>query len=184
MASQGSCNSPCSQQLQTLIQTSCHHRKLETTSDECVEFFLTRSHGGECLLKHSPPLYEAQLRTDGASGPPLTGSIVFLLPSDPNAPFAQWNTERVCMWLEDFGLAQYVIFARQWVASGHTLLTATPQDMEKVRSEPLGKEIPIFLQTDAWEVRFPDPPGPHSSTPHSTQAEWVEQAQTPSVATN
>lgn len=51
--------------------------------------------------------------------------------SDANAPFAQWSTERVCMWLEDFGLAQYVIFARQWVTSGHTLLTATPQDMEK-----------------------------------------------------
>ncbi|KAM8815787.1 liprin-beta-2 isoform 9-T9 [Rhynchonycteris naso] len=51
--------------------------------------------------------------------------------SDINAPFAQWNTERVCAWLEDFGLAQYVIFARQWVTSGHTLLTATPQDMEK-----------------------------------------------------
>ncbi|OBS73577.1 hypothetical protein A6R68_15885 [Neotoma lepida] len=51
--------------------------------------------------------------------------------NDANAPFAQWNTERVCAWLEDFGLAQYVIFARQWVTSGHTLLTATPQDMEK-----------------------------------------------------
>lgn len=51
--------------------------------------------------------------------------------SDANAPFAQWSTERVCTWLEDFGLAQYVIFARQWVTSGHTLLTATPQDMEK-----------------------------------------------------
>ncbi|EHB05187.1 Liprin-beta-2 [Heterocephalus glaber] len=50
---------------------------------------------------------------------------------DANAPFAQWNTERICTWLEDFGLAQYVIFARQWVTSGHTLLTATPQDMEK-----------------------------------------------------
>lgn len=112
------------------------------------------------MLKHSPPLCEAQLRTDGASDPPLTGSIVFLLPSDPNAPFAQWNTERVCMWLEDFGLAQYVIFARQWVTSGHTLLTATPQDMEKVRAEPPGKEIPIFPQTDACEVRCPNPPGP------------------------
>ncbi|XP_070347069.1 liprin-beta-2 isoform X7 [Equus asinus] len=51
--------------------------------------------------------------------------------SDANAPFAQWSTERVCAWLEDFGLGQYVIFARQWVTSGHTLLTATPQDMEK-----------------------------------------------------
>ncbi|XP_028915625.1 liprin-beta-2 isoform X2 [Ornithorhynchus anatinus] len=51
--------------------------------------------------------------------------------SDANAPFAQWSTERVCAWLEDFGLGQYVIFARQWITSGHTLLTATPQDMEK-----------------------------------------------------
>ncbi|KFV90973.1 Liprin-beta-2, partial [Fulmarus glacialis] len=51
--------------------------------------------------------------------------------SDYNAPFAQWSTERVCNWLEDFGLGQYIIFARQWVTSGHTLLTATPQDMEK-----------------------------------------------------
>ncbi|XP_030338384.1 liprin-beta-2 isoform X8 [Strigops habroptila] len=51
--------------------------------------------------------------------------------SDYNAPFAQWSTERVCNWLEDFGLGQYVIFARQWVTSGHMLLTATPQDMEK-----------------------------------------------------
>ncbi|XP_034273031.1 liprin-beta-2 isoform X3 [Pantherophis guttatus] len=51
--------------------------------------------------------------------------------SDHNAPFAQWGTERVCNWLEDFGLSQYVIFARQWITSGHTLLTATPQDMEK-----------------------------------------------------
>ncbi|XP_046541194.1 liprin-beta-2 isoform X6 [Equus quagga] len=51
--------------------------------------------------------------------------------SDANAPFAQWSTERVCAWLEDFGLGQYVIFARQWVTSGHILLTATPQDMEK-----------------------------------------------------
>ncbi|XP_041910849.1 LOW QUALITY PROTEIN: liprin-beta-2-like [Arvicola amphibius] len=50
---------------------------------------------------------------------------------DTNAPFAQWSTERVCAWLEDFGLAQYVIFARQWLTSGHILLTATPQDMEK-----------------------------------------------------
>lgn len=57
---------------------------------------------------------------------------LFYFFSDYNAPFAQWSTERVCNWLEDFGLGQYVIFARQWVTSGHTLLTATPQDMEKV----------------------------------------------------
>ncbi|XP_069479697.1 liprin-beta-2 isoform X7 [Ambystoma mexicanum] len=51
--------------------------------------------------------------------------------SDPNAPFSQWNNEQVCSWLEDFGLVQYVMFARQWVSSGQTLLTATPQELEK-----------------------------------------------------
>ncbi|XP_068115630.1 liprin-beta-2 isoform X7 [Hyperolius riggenbachi] len=51
--------------------------------------------------------------------------------TDYNAPFAQWGNEQVCSWLEDFGLGQYVIFARQWVNSGHTLLTATPQILEK-----------------------------------------------------
>lgn len=51
--------------------------------------------------------------------------------SDYNAPFAQWSNEQVCNWLEDFGLGQYVIFARQWVSSGQTLLTATPQSLEK-----------------------------------------------------
>ncbi|XP_041416841.1 liprin-beta-2 isoform X2 [Xenopus laevis] len=51
--------------------------------------------------------------------------------SDSNAPFAQWSNEQVCNWLEDLGLGQYVIFARQWVSSGHTLIMATPQALEK-----------------------------------------------------
>lgn len=74
-------------------------------------------------------------------------SFVF---SDANAPFAQWSTERVCTWLQDFGLAQYVIFARQWVTSGHTLLTATPQDMEKVRAECEEQMTRFFPQNSAW----------------------------------
>ncbi|KAE8606712.1 hypothetical protein XENTR_v10010823 [Xenopus tropicalis] len=51
--------------------------------------------------------------------------------SDCNAPFAQWSNEQVCNWLEDLGLGQYIIFARQWISSGHTLLMATPQALEK-----------------------------------------------------
>ncbi|XP_033913862.2 liprin-beta-2-like isoform X5 [Acipenser ruthenus] len=51
--------------------------------------------------------------------------------SDLAAPFSQWRTEQVCSWLEDFGLSQYVNLARQWVNTGHTLLTASPQDLEK-----------------------------------------------------
>ncbi|XP_078077026.1 liprin-beta-2b isoform X2 [Mustelus asterias] len=50
---------------------------------------------------------------------------------DPNAPFSQWTTEQVCTWLQDCGLSQYVALARQWVTSGQTLLSATPQELEK-----------------------------------------------------
>uniref|UniRef100_A0A8C9TH82 PPFIA binding protein 2 n=1 Tax=Scleropages formosus TaxID=113540 RepID=A0A8C9TH82_SCLFO len=42
-----------------------------------------------------------------------------------------WTKEQVCGWLEDYGLGQYVNLARQWVNSGETLLSATPQDFEK-----------------------------------------------------
>ncbi|XP_067850327.1 liprin-beta-2b isoform X2 [Heptranchias perlo] len=50
---------------------------------------------------------------------------------DPNAPFSQWTIEQVCTWLQDCGLGQYVALARQWVTSGQTVLSATPQELEK-----------------------------------------------------
>eukprot|EP00062_Callorhinchus_milii_P003910 gi/632941676/ref/XP_007885991.1/ PREDICTED: liprin-beta-2 isoform X2 [Callorhinchus milii] len=50
---------------------------------------------------------------------------------DPKVPFAQWTTEQVCSWLQDCGLGQYAALARQWVTSGQTLLSATPQELEK-----------------------------------------------------
>lgn len=49
-----------------------------------------------------------------------------------HTPFCKWNTEQVCSWLEDSGFGQYVNLARQWVDSGQTLLSATPQELEKV----------------------------------------------------
>lgn len=49
-----------------------------------------------------------------------------------HTPFCKWNTEQVCSWLEDSGLGQYVNLARQWVDNGQTLLSATPQELEKV----------------------------------------------------
>ncbi|XP_029438144.1 liprin-beta-2 isoform X13 [Rhinatrema bivittatum] len=84
---------------------------------------------------HTDDLGLSEFRRGGlraTAGPRLSRSKDAKGPkSDSNAPFAQWNNEQVCNWLEDFGLLQYVIFARQWVSSGHTLLTATPQDLEK-----------------------------------------------------
>ncbi|XP_072550705.1 liprin-beta-2 isoform X2 [Salminus brasiliensis] len=50
---------------------------------------------------------------------------------DMTMPFSKWTTEQVCGWLEDYGLGQYVNLARQWVVSGQTLLSATPQEFEK-----------------------------------------------------
>ncbi|XP_067343285.1 liprin-beta-2 isoform X3 [Channa argus] len=50
---------------------------------------------------------------------------------DMNIPFSQWTKERVCGWLEEYGLGQYVNLSRQWVENGQTLLAATPQDFEK-----------------------------------------------------
>lgn len=47
-------------------------------------------------------------------------------------PFAKCSTEQVCEWLEEIGLGQYIIIARHWVTSGQTLLSATPQDLERV----------------------------------------------------
>ncbi|KAM6973385.1 liprin-beta-2b [Aplochiton taeniatus] len=50
---------------------------------------------------------------------------------DLTTPFSKWTIEKVCDWLEECGLGQYVILARQWVASGQTLLSASPEDLEK-----------------------------------------------------
>uniref|UniRef100_A0A8C7R900 PPFIA binding protein 2 n=1 Tax=Oncorhynchus mykiss TaxID=8022 RepID=A0A8C7R900_ONCMY len=50
---------------------------------------------------------------------------------DLKTPFSKWTPEQVCCWLEEYGLGQYVILARHWADSGQTLLSASPQDLEK-----------------------------------------------------
>lgn len=47
-------------------------------------------------------------------------------------PFCKWSTEQVCDWLEEIGLGQYGVLAHHWVTGGQTLLSATPQDLERV----------------------------------------------------
>ncbi|XP_066540292.1 liprin-beta-1b isoform X3 [Hoplias malabaricus] len=51
--------------------------------------------------------------------------------SELDAPFARWSREQVCEWLQEQGLGLYVNLARQWISSGHTLLQASQQDLEK-----------------------------------------------------
>ncbi|XP_050991124.1 liprin-beta-1b isoform X4 [Labeo rohita] len=51
--------------------------------------------------------------------------------SELDAPFARWSREQVCDWMQEQGLGLYVNLARQWVASGQTLLQASQQDLER-----------------------------------------------------
>uniref|UniRef100_A0A8C6KEJ4 PPFIA binding protein 2 n=1 Tax=Nothobranchius furzeri TaxID=105023 RepID=A0A8C6KEJ4_NOTFU len=65
------------------------------------------------------------------AGPRLTRTPESDPTRDMNIPFSQWTKEQVCGWLEDYGLGQYISLARQWVENGQTLLSATPQEIEK-----------------------------------------------------
>ncbi|XP_053091254.1 liprin-beta-2b isoform X2 [Pangasianodon hypophthalmus] len=56
-----------------------------------------------------------------------------------NTPFSKWSCDQVCVWLEDYGLGQYVPMASQWVSSGQSLLLASPHDFEK----ELGMKHPL-----------------------------------------
>uniref|UniRef100_A0A671Q0H7 Liprin-beta-1-like n=1 Tax=Sinocyclocheilus anshuiensis TaxID=1608454 RepID=A0A671Q0H7_9TELE len=51
--------------------------------------------------------------------------------SELDAPFARWSREQVCDWMQEQGLGLYVSLARQWVASGQTLLHSSQQDLER-----------------------------------------------------
>ncbi|XP_036390467.1 liprin-beta-2b isoform X5 [Megalops cyprinoides] len=75
---------------------------------------------------------------------------------DKNTPFSKWTTEQVCGWLEDYGLGQYVNLARQWVNDGQTLLSATPQDLEKEMGikHPLHrKKLQLALRSFSTKVK-------------------------------
>ncbi|KAK7160705.1 hypothetical protein R3I93_008387 [Phoxinus phoxinus] len=82
----------------------------------------------------SDDLEPTQFRRGGfraTAGPRLTRTPDSGHSSRSHTPFSKWSTEQVCGWLEDCGLGQYVSLARQWVDSGQTLLSATPQELEK-----------------------------------------------------
>uniref|UniRef100_A0A4W5JZ74 PPFIA binding protein 2 n=1 Tax=Hucho hucho TaxID=62062 RepID=A0A4W5JZ74_9TELE len=65
------------------------------------------------------------------AGPRLARAGETLTSVDLKTPFSKWTPEQVCCWLEEYGLGQYVILARHWADSGQTLLSASPQDLEK-----------------------------------------------------
>ncbi|CAG9860942.1 unnamed protein product [Phyllotreta striolata] len=51
--------------------------------------------------------------------------------SRPDKPFAEWDTENVCDWLQDLGLDSYVPDAKRWVRNGQQLQEASMSEIEK-----------------------------------------------------
>lgn len=80
--------------------------------------------------RSAPP--HANVNTGAFLCQPLRNMSPLHLVRNLKTPFAKWSAEQVCEWLEEIGLGQYVVIARHWVASGQTLLSATPQDLERV----------------------------------------------------
>uniref|UniRef100_A0A674MNJ8 PPFIA binding protein 2 n=1 Tax=Takifugu rubripes TaxID=31033 RepID=A0A674MNJ8_TAKRU len=114
-------------------------RSISTSSRHFLPYFAdtdysrlrrTQSGGFQSADPEAAPFKRGGLRA--TAGPRLTRTPEASASSrDMSVPFSQWTKEQVCGWLEDFGLGQYVNLTRQWVESGQTLLSATPQDLEK-----------------------------------------------------
>uniref|UniRef100_A0A8C8D714 SAM domain-containing protein n=1 Tax=Oncorhynchus tshawytscha TaxID=74940 RepID=A0A8C8D714_ONCTS len=71
--------------------------------------------------------------------------------TDLDTPFARWSKEQVCDWLQEQGLGLYLNMAHVWISSGQTLLQASQQDLERVRTELNGTKkhlqyIAVHLQ--------------------------------------
>nr|CAI5829735.1 unnamed protein product [Callosobruchus analis] len=49
----------------------------------------------------------------------------------PDKPFAEWDTENICDWLQDLGLDSYVLEAKRWVQNGQQLQEASIAEIEK-----------------------------------------------------
>ncbi|XP_022601953.1 liprin-beta-2 isoform X8 [Seriola dumerili] len=109
---------------------------------------IRRSQSGSPVQVHDPELGEFKRGGFRATaGPRLArpGNT-----RDLKMPFSKWSSEQVCDWIEDIGLSQYSVLARQWVTSGQTLLSATPQDLEKemAMKNPLHrKKLQLAIKT-------------------------------------
>lgn len=49
----------------------------------------------------------------------------------PDKPFAEWDVDNICAWLQDLGLDQYIPEARKWVKNGQQMQEASINEIEK-----------------------------------------------------
>ncbi|XP_065158263.1 uncharacterized protein [Atheta coriaria] len=77
----------------------------------------------------------------------------------PDKPFAEWDTENICDWLQDLGLDQYVVDAKRWVKNGQHLQEASLSEIEKELAikNPLHKKKLQLALIDIEENSSSDP---------------------------
>lgn len=49
----------------------------------------------------------------------------------PDIPFADWDTDAICDWLQELGLDTYITEAKRWIKNGAQLQAASAHDLEK-----------------------------------------------------
>jgi len=67
----------------------------------------------------------------------------------PDQPFAEWDSEAICRWLQELGLDCYAGDAKRWVKSGAQLLQASNHELEKelgIKANNLCLHINIALE--------------------------------------
>ncbi|RZC32175.1 liprin-beta-1, partial [Asbolus verrucosus] len=77
----------------------------------------------------------------------------------PDKPFAEWDTENICDWLQDLSLDQYISEAKRWVKSGQQLQESPISDIEKELNikNPLHKKKLQLALIDTQENGSSDP---------------------------
>ncbi|XP_076273485.1 liprin-beta-2-like isoform X2 [Rhynchophorus ferrugineus] len=77
----------------------------------------------------------------------------------PDKPFAEWDTENICDWLQDLSLDNYIAEAKRWVKNGLQLQESSITEIEKELNikNPLHKKKLQLALIDTSENSSSDP---------------------------
>ncbi|XP_066252512.1 liprin-beta-2-like isoform X2 [Euwallacea similis] len=105
----------------------------------------------------------------------------------PDKPFAEWDTENICDWLQDLGLDQYVPDAKRWVKNGQQLQESSIHEIEKELN------VKNLLHKRKLQLALIDTAENSSSDPYLSQAgnldtawvlRWLDDAGLPQYKEN
>uniref|UniRef100_A0A673YE32 PPFIA binding protein 2 n=1 Tax=Salmo trutta TaxID=8032 RepID=A0A673YE32_SALTR len=117
--------------IQNIRKKSCYNFCFLSQFCFTVLYLIRRTQSGTLQREDLEPGEFKRGGLRATASPRLARTGETLTSADLKTPFSKWTPEQVCCWLEESGLDQYVILARHWANSGQTLLSASPQDLEK-----------------------------------------------------